>query len=295
MARSGTTLLSALLRSQEKTMSFCPGFNEPLCCKDIGSWPHGFCKSGFIENPKFDFEKFQQESLSHIIDFSQYYGFEKSEWEDIILNSKDPKQIRNKIENCFKDVDFICYRWNQCLWYFYEWVSRGEDFLWLTVIRNPLDRACSSWKKHRWSVKQSLENTMHFASKIEQVYNHKNFHLIYYEDLVENPEKALKEIYSFFGEKVKRNLPLEQVEKIENVNLTEIKGSNGQDFIPQSSDIQNVYQKKDGYLTESEKFSGLYKSKINRYKNEECIDKVTYEAFREFLSDFKEYKRYFEQ
>ena len=264
-------------------MAFCPGFNEPLCCNDIGSWPHGFCKSDFIENPEFDFEKFQQESLSHIIDFSQYNGLEKTAWEDIILNSKDPNDIRGKIENCFKDIDFISYRWNQCLWYFYEWVSRGEDFLWLTVIRNPLDRACSSWKKHRWEIKQSLENTMHFAHKIQQVHEHKNFHFIYYEDLVENPEKLLKEIYSFFGK------------KIENVNLTEIKGSNGQDFIPQSSDIQNVYQKKDGYLTESEKFSGLYKSKINRYKNEEYIDKVTYEAFREFLSDFKHYNRYFEK
>ena len=281
LARSGTTLLSALLRSQKNTIAFCPGFNEPLCCENIGEWPHGFCKREFVENPKFDFKKFQEESISHIKDFAQYYGIEASDWEKLILDSDSAQEIRSKIENKFSECKFICYRWNQCLWYFYEWVSRGEDFLWLTMIRNPLDRACSSWKKHRWSIKQSLENTMHFAHKVEQISNHKNFHLIYYEDLVSNPEKILKEIYSFFGQ------------NIQYVNLSNIKGSNGEDFIPQSSDLKNVYQKKDGYLTEGDAFSGLYNSKINRYKDEEYIDEITYQAFKRFLSEFSVYKRYF--
>jgi len=264
-------------------MSFCPGFCEPLACEGIGEWPHGFCKSDFVENPNLDFKKFKEESLCQIKDFAQDYGLKESEWENIILNSKNVEEIRKKIEEAFSDTDFICYRWNQCLWYFYEWVSRGEDFLWLTMIRNPLDRACSSWKKHRWSIKQSLENTMHFAHKIQNVSNHKNFHLIYYEDLVENPHKTLKEIYSFFGV------------EISNINLTEIKGSNGKDFIPQSSDIKDVYKKEDGYLANAKKFSGIYSNKIGRHKNEEYIDDVTYEAYKKFLSEFKEYERYFKE
>jgi len=264
-------------------VSFCPGFCEPLACEGIGEWPHGFCKSDFIKNPNLDFKKFKEASLNQIKDFSQYYGLEESEWERIILNSNDIEEIRNKIEVSFSDIDFICYRWNQCLWYFYEWVSRGADFLWLTMIRNPLDRACSSWEKHRWSIKQSLENTVHFAHKIESISNHKNFHLIYYEDLVENPEQVLKEAYSFFGS------------ELSSVNLTEIKGSNGKEFIPQSSDIKNVYKKKDGYLTDSEKFSGLYSNKIGRYKNEQYIDEITYEAFKRFLSETSIYERYFEE
>jgi len=264
-------------------MSFCPGFCEPLACEGIGEWPHGFCKSEFIINPTLNFNNFQNQSLDNIKNFSQYYGVKESVWEDMILKSKDVEEIRSKIENQFKDCEFIFYRWNQCLWYFYEWISKGDNFLWLSIIRNPLDRACSSWKKHRWDIKQSLENTMHFAHKIETLLKHNNFHVVYYEDLVQNPKKIIKEIYSFLGK------------DISNVNLTDIKGSNGKDFIPQSSDIQDVYKKEDGYLTQSDKFSGLYKNKIGRHKHEEYVDDVTKHAFEKFLSDFQPYKRYFQE
>ena len=112
---------------------------------------------------------------------------------------------------------------------------------------------------------------------------HKNFYFVYYEDLVDNPEKTIREIYSFLGK------------DISNVNLTEIKGSNGKDFIPQSSDIKDVHKKKDGYLTNAEKFSGLYKNKIGRNKNEEYIDNITRESFKRFLSGFQQYERYFKE
>ena len=264
-------------------MSFCPGFCEPLACGNMGDWPHGFCRSDFIINPNLDFNNFQQESLNSIKNFSQYYGVEESVWEDIILKSKTVEEIRSKIENKFKDYEFIFYRWNQCLFYFYEWISKGDDFLWISMIRDPLDRACSSWKKHRWEIKDSLENTMYFASKVEILSSHKNFYFVYYEDLVDNPEKTIREIYSFLGK------------DISNVNLTEIKGSNGKDFIPQSSDIKDVHKKKDGYLTNAEKFSCLYKNKIGRNKNEEYIDNITRESFKRFLSGFQQYERYFKE
>ena len=35
--------MSALLRSQEKTVAFCPGFNEPLACKEIKESAYESC------------------------------------------------------------------------------------------------------------------------------------------------------------------------------------------------------------------------------------------------------------
>ena len=60
IARSGTTLMSALLRSQEKTMCFCPGFNEPLSCNNTAEWPHGICRQDFLNLSEIDFKKFQE-------------------------------------------------------------------------------------------------------------------------------------------------------------------------------------------------------------------------------------------
>ena len=291
MARSGTTLLSALLRSQEDSMCFCPGFNEPLSCEDMGEWPHGICRKEFVQSPVLDFKKFQDESLSQILDFKQYYGLSKDTWCSIIMDSKNVNEIHTKLEEHFKETKIFGYRWNQSLCYFYEWISKGPNYLWLSIIRNPLDRACSSFEKHRWSFTDSLNSTISFAQKLQDVVNNQQFHLVYYEDLVKSPEKTIREIYDFFG------CP------IENINLTDIKGSNGEDFIPQSSNIQNIDQKKDGYLTEANPFDGLYQTQINRYKGDiwihpdgieyDVCDNTTYATFKEGLSKFSQYKRYF--
>ena len=94
IARSGTTLMSALLRSQEKTMAFCPGFNDSLSCYDIGEWPHGACQQDFVANSNINFEKFKEDSFSQIVDYSQYYGLTKEEWKSIIFDANDPDQLR---------------------------------------------------------------------------------------------------------------------------------------------------------------------------------------------------------
>ena len=294
MARSGTTLLSALLRSQEHTMCFCPGFNEPLSCKNMGEWPHGICRKDFVESPVLDFKQFQEESLTQILDFKQYYGLDADIWHSIIMDSKSVDEIHSKLEENFKEAKIFGYRWNQSLCYFYEWINRGSDYLWLSIIRNPLDRACSSFEKHRWPLVDSLNSTISFAQKLQDVVNNQQFHLAYYEDLVDNPEKTMREIYDFF------ECP------IEDINLTDIKGSNGEAFVPQSSSIKDVYTTKDGYLTGSNTFSGLYRNKINRYKGDAwkgpydskaskiCDDSV-YIKFKRGLSEFPQYKKYFKE
>jgi len=291
IARSGTTLMSALLRSQEKSMAFCPGFNEPLSCKDIGEWPHGICRQDFLNSPEIDFQKFQNESYSQIVDYAQYYGLSQEEWSSIIYDASNTSEIRKNIEKAFPDIEIFCYRWNQSLCYFHEWIKNGEDFLWLSMIRHPLDRAVSSFEKHHWQFEESLKNTLCFAEKLQAIKDHPQFHLVYYEDLVDSPEQIMQSVYSFFGAPSL------------DINLESIKGSNGEDFIPQSSMIVNVSEKKDGYLTDAKKYNGLYKKGVDRYKKAAYFDTdgtkkpmmnvETHEVFANMLDKYPEYNRYF--
>ena len=98
-----------------------------------------------------------------------------------------------------------------------------------------------------------------------------------YEDLINNPESIMKSLYKAIGE------------ELEEVNLTDVIGSNGKKFIPQTSE-NNHGEKIDGYIPGKE-FTGLYDSKIGRYKKE-CSEE-TYELFRSKLIKFSFYERYF--
>ena len=145
------------------------------------------------------------------------------------------------------------------------------------MIRNPLDRSMSSLQKHGWSVEDSLKSTVSFCEKLESVKNNDRLYLVHYEDLINNPESIMKSLYKAIGE------------ELEEVNLTDVIGSNGKKFIPQTSE-NNHGEKIDGYIPGKE-FTGLYDSKIGRYKKE-CSEE-TYELFRSKLIKFSFYERYF--
>jgi len=298
IARSGTTLLSALLRSQKGIISFCPGFNEPLSCvgagpqdprepargTKLGGWPHGICRQDFVKDPNLDFRKFKNESLASIVDFAQYYGLNEDEWRSIIFESNSPADVRKNLEDAFPEVQVFCYRWNQTLCYFNEWVSNGSDYLWLSMIRHPLDRACSSLQKHSWPLEDSLENTIPFATKLQDISDSKQFHLLYYEDLVQATEHEMRGILDFIG-----------VDN-ESINLENIKGSNGGDFIPQSSEMDlSDKVMSDGYIN-GKKFNGVHDNQIGRYKRHPSFHNGRqYERFKNRLEGFPQYKRYFSE
>tara|TARA_R110000824_G_scaffold193811_2_gene376203 strand:- start:4417 stop:5412 length:996 start_codon:yes stop_codon:yes gene_type:complete len=297
IARSGTTLLSALLRSQEKTVSFCPGFNEPLALKGIeeSMWPHKICRKNFIKHKPINLEKYKSDSIGYIFDYNQRYGIGEDEWRSIIIEAESESDIRKNLEKSFNDADFFCYRWNQSSFYFNQWVDRGPDYLWVSMIRNPMDRACSSFQKHKWNLDDSLNNTKRFARKMEKIKNHKQFHLISYEDLISQPEIEIKKLYSFFGH------------DLENINLENIIGSNGNKFKPQASAIKDVYSKEDGYLSASKEFSGFYKTQTGRYQTDmwahpdppkiqffRFFGNKNYQIFKKSLSKFDFYSKYFE-
>ena len=159
--------MSALLRSQEKTVAFCPGFNQPLACKNVREedWPHKVCRKDFVKNSEIDLVKFKKNSIDNIFDYAQTHGIDEEKWRDIINSSRTVDDIYKSLEDEFSSVDFFFYRWNQSSFYFYDWIKNGDNYLWMAMVRNPLDRACSSYQKHNWTLHQSLENTCAFAKK----------------------------------------------------------------------------------------------------------------------------------
>ena len=186
-------------------MAFCPGFNEPLACQGIDEslWPHQICRRPFSQKAKINLKKFKEDSLSNIFDYGQTQGKSEEQWRSIITSGNSPTEIRKSLEKEFPSIDFFFYRWNQSSFYFKEWVKNGPDYLWLTMIRNPMDRACSSYQKHNWTLHQSLENTDAFAGKIETIIDHKQFYILHYEDLIKYGSSELQKVYAFLGDKNK--------------------------------------------------------------------------------------------
>lgn len=255
-------------------------------------WPHEICRRDFSKNSNINLEKFKKDSFKHIINYNQKYGIDESVWSKSINEASSTKQIRDNVESIFPDCSAFFYRWNQSGFYFYDWCNQGEDYFWIAVIRNPMDRACSSFQKHRWTLLDSLKNTVSFASKIDKIKNHKRFLLIYYEDLTHRPEKTIKSIYDFIGQKQ------------EKINIENIIGSNGKPFRPQTSLIKDVYSKEDGYLTDAEEFSGFYDSQQSRYQTDcwafngkfyRLFGDENYNAFKNELSCFDMYSRYYSE
>ena len=262
LARSGTTLLASLMRSQHKSAIFCPGFNESLCVKGLENlvWANGYARHPILpKNSDININKYKKNSLNLIKKFNQLYGKPIEDYEKIIKEGKTPTEIITNISN-FLNVDILGFRWNQGLLYFNNWMVSPNRY-WVTIIRNPLDRAISSHKKHSSPYEDSLKNCIKYTKNLEKIKNNDNFILIYYEDLVKNPEKTLRYIY----EKMSVTLP-----QIETENIY---GSNNKIFIPQRSEMKT--EKKDGYHV-GKKYNGIYNDKVNIYQNkmsQKYIDK----------------------
>ena len=276
LARSGTTLLAALMRSQYKSAVFCPGFNESLCVKGLEKveWPNGYARHSILpKNTNINIDIYKNNSLNYIKKFNQLYGKSIENYKKIIKKGKTPTEIITNISTLL-DVEILSFRWNQALLYFNNWMI-SPDRYWITIIRNPLDRALSSHKKHGSSYGDSLKNCKKYTKKLETVKNNNNFILIYYEDLVKNPKKTLAHIY----EKMGTTLP--------KINTEKIYGSNNKIYIPQRSEMKT--KKKDGYHV-GEKYNGIYNDKVNIYQNtmnQKCINN-----FKDSLSFSEIYKYY---
>ena len=156
-------------------------------------------------------------------------------------------------------------RWNNCINYYHAWTLR-KNHKWISIIRNPEDRAISYQKSHGSSLQDSLFFSINFAKKLSQVKGDKNLKIFYYEDFINNPNSVINELFDFL------NLD-------DTVEINKILNSDGKEYRNETSDLVNSgISRKEG-----KKFSGF-------------VEPKSYEksfSFKEYLNDFDIYKRYY--
>lgn len=199
LARSGTTLLSALLRSQEKIVTFDGNFAEARHCNQKFEWPVGYARADIIEHNLIkmsSFDSYKQQILKTLTNKRLNMGLNAEESEELfkgIVDWADVDQLYQRFGERFGS-DAIGFRWNQCNFYIDYWCNKSDNHFWITQIRDPRDRIVSNIRTHGWSFKNALEATVAYAKKIDQ-YRDPNKHIVvYYEDLVSNPVRTLEAI-----------------------------------------------------------------------------------------------------
>ena len=84
------------------------------------------------------------------------------------------------------------------IYYLNPWTSREEHY-WITILRDPRDRAVSRWKTHESPLEMSIRETFLYCEQLENVIDNPRLKLVYYEDLVQNPGQVIKDILDFLG------------------------------------------------------------------------------------------------
>lgn len=303
IARSGTTLLSSLLHSQERVAAFRGVFHEPMAC-DLGSWPHGLARTSPIPPTKnvkvvssqtglpggmmklllslrgtvlLNWDELKANTRNTIHKEKQCYPISYEEWDSILATGVDSISKLDEVYESVlhkSDVDVLVFRWNQAWPYQHCWTSRPLH-KWITIIRNPMDRACSSFQTHGWPWEESLATTIAYAKYLESVASNNNVHIMYYEDLVASPEKELSSLFNFLGHTPQK------------LNLEKLVGQDGKPYTPQSS--KNI--EKTGNHKEGAPSNDIYNNAVGRYASEmpqEIINK-----FRHSLAENPFYKRFF--
>ena len=298
MARSGTTLLSSLIHSQADSVCYRGIFHEFLAC-DIGEWKKDYALYRQLDNSdKIIFKKRKRsfykylskltknlylqsdritdQTLKVIKKREQTLQLSLKKWEDVIYNSKISSM--NDLDSLYQelaklnDASVFAMRWNQSLPYVRKFL-RNDNHYWISIIRNPMDRAISDYKIFGESYNRALMYTDNYGKILDETKNIKNHILVYFEDLVTNVYHELERVYNFFG------LSPDTF----NLDLTQ---QSGEEYHVETCDLTDQGKKH----TDGEKFIGLDESKINKWKkslNQEFIDK-----FSDILNKHEVYKRY---
>ena len=276
LARSGTTLLSSLIHSQENSSCYRGVFHEFLAC-DIGIWKKDYALHHLLEND--DLVKFKKNTnlfhkIIHKIDKQQFFMsydsltdkcFETinrrehtgtiniSEWENLLMKSE--VNSFTDLDKLYQDIakkdnaDVLGFRWNQGLSYINKFL-RNENHFWVSIIRNPMDRAISDKKTFLESYENSIKYTSNYGKLLEKTKNLNNHIIVYYEDLLNNPNEIVKNIYALL------NIQLKEV----NLDLYH---PSGKKYRIETSDLKD----KGTDHTVGEDFKGFDLTKINKYKN----------------------------
>ena len=314
LARSGTTLLTALMNSQKDCAGLRAVFHEPLAC-NIGSWPHGMANLPLMskrhsirvvhneaKNKQSEFNQLPilgkdwlsslkiklvypvildagvllDSTFQRVQDLSQTGLFNESRWQKLLH-----KRIKSTddLDSLYQDIinegqlKIICFRWNQGIFYAQKWL-RNVNHYWCAIVRNPMDRAASSYKTHHWPYAKSLKASISYAHKINAMKACKNFKLIYYEDLVNNPEEVLKELFDWLGDS-RNEFELQHI----------VSQHSGRYRSETADDVERHGTHKLG-----REYEGIYNSAIGRYK--QIMIKPEISKYRKKLSNIPIYSRY---
>ena len=198
IARSGTTLLSSLIRSQKGCMTLNAQFVEPFEIHSQDGWPIEYGKRDLLfslEN-EINIENYRNESLKQLERPRLNLGYSIEEWQAMIpKDSQNLQDLYIGMANSL-DVDVLGFRWNQNISYAPVWLDRSEDNYWLVSIRNPLDRTVSNMKTHSWNFQGCYDVTMKYSenlTKLKKIYGDRVI-IVKYEEIVRDSRQVVQNI-----------------------------------------------------------------------------------------------------
>ena len=314
LARSGTTLLTALINSQARSAAVRGMFHEGLAC-GLGSWPYGMAglplmapaqkvrvedrDGGYRESDevparpqasslmsklrltlrlplRLDAAYLRAGTLQRVRARQQIALFDEQTWQALL------DRPLHSLDDLDAIYQHIC-RENGLAVLGLRW-NQGSfyapkwlsrpEHYWCTIVRHPLDRAASAKLTHNWPFEQSLAASLAYAKKITALQKYKTFRCVYYEDLVENPAAVIGALYDWLG------CPLERVE------LEKVYGQHGK---PYRSETAELVREGTDHRT-GKTFGGIYTSAIGRQND--VVPPEVAAAFASELSTCPVYSRY---
>lgn len=319
LARSGTTLLSSIIHSQQDCSAYRGVFHEPRAIR-LGAWSIGMAQFPLLDRNhpievvdgsptstvssrakirfrntvlaaagrhlgytppwtlKLEWERLRNQTLSTIEAENQVGEVTLGEWDRLLavrptrLAELD-ELYTGLVEELGSSV--LGFRWNQGLSYIRKWL-RSPDHYWITILRNPLDRACSAKKTHSWSWADSLESTVQYCTNLSRVAADDRVHVLYYEDLIENPAEELLAVFDMLDQDISRD----------ELVLDELYGQDGEQYRAESADLVDEH----GTHKVGEQTTQLYTSSIHRFKEE--MPETQIERYRRELAGVPFLDRY---
>ena len=190
IARSGTTLLSAILRSLHGCDTLDGVFVEPFACEkfDDFEWPYDYGNKALLcpsEAPTLSINQLKDNSKAYLHSERLNGGKSIEQWNKILDEKHSNVNDLHKSIASSYNSQVLGFRWNQQIFYSRIWLERSPNNFWLTIVRNPYDRIYSNMKTHNWPFEYALNVTKNYDESyriLKQKY--KNFILINYEDLI---------------------------------------------------------------------------------------------------------------
>lgn len=299
LARSGTTLLASIINSQENSVCYRGAFHEFLAC-DIGRWKRDYALHSLLgHNDKVYFrykKNFLHKIFSLLYKRKKFLSYDKliantlnrikkrdqtslitiDEWISLLLDKKiksffELDQLYQTIA-IKSNVNLLAFRWNQGLAYINKFL-RQKNYYWISIIRNPMDRAVSDKKTFKENYEIALKYTNNYGKLLNQVRYLENHIIVFYEDLLNDPNYCIKKIYN------RMNIKLGKI----NFDLYQ---SSGKKYKIETSDLIDHGQNH----TEGVEFKGFDLSKVNKYKN--VLNKETIDSFMSVMNKYDIYARY---